>query len=213
MNGMIMKSLKKRRRKMNNTTTSNGNMTVGFYESKKLHRDKTCYNNVIRLTHSDGEYSEVSYHRNSDIYVVFERIFGLLVSSGFSQETVESAICEKAYMIQDMDEKQGNILKSFNEKQGQTLKNNIPLASEGIKHLSKKAKSHKSVISDFEKPTWAGYQLIRGSGLLEDICSHGVGHPNQMWLKEHIDEAHWGVHGCDGCCDDELYDTESIHNV
>ena len=37
---------------------------------------------------------------------------------------------------------------------------------------------------------------IHGTGFVEAVCSHGVGH-------------HKGVHGCDGCCEDcpdELWD-------
>ena len=56
----------------------------------------------------------------------------------------------------------------------------------------------------YPKPDWAISQLTRASGLVEDICEHGVGHPNQDWLVRrkfsHPTENHWGVHGCDGCC-------------
>ena len=75
-------------------------------------------NNTIRLTHSDGEHSEVSYHSDSDIHEVLERVLGLLISSGWCEETVESAICEKAYML-DMYENQGETLKELYEKQGE----------------------------------------------------------------------------------------------
>lgn len=47
-------------------------------------------------------------------------------------------------------------------------------------------------------PSWAIGQVIRGSGLVEDTCIHGVGHPNATYLKKHP-EAN-AVHGCDGCC-------------
>lgn len=56
------------------------------------------------------------------------------------------------------------------------------------------------VDTKYTKPKWAVQQITRASGLIEDICEHGVGHPNQVWLDEHPDEAHWGIHGCDGCC-------------
>jgi hypothetical protein len=53
----------------------------------------------------------------------------------------------------------------------------------------------------YKKPAWAHMQLRRASGLVEDICAHGVGHPNREWLAEHhSEEESWGVHGCDGCC-------------
>jgi hypothetical protein len=54
----------------------------------------------------------------------------------------------------------------------------------------------------YKKPDWAVDQTIRLSGLVEDICVHGVGHPNLEWLKEHDpdDKLCLSVHGCDGCC-------------
>jgi hypothetical protein len=54
------------------------------------------------------------------------------------------------------------------------------------------------------KPKWAVRQLRRWDryGLLEDICEHGIGHPNIYWLDEHDPQGlkMMGVHGCDGCC-------------
>lgn len=52
----------------------------------------------------------------------------------------------------------------------------------------------------YKKPKWAESQTVRLSGLVEDVCSHGVGHPNAQWLKEHPLLKHLAVHGCDGCC-------------
>ena len=44
-------------------------------------------------------------------------------------------------------------------------------------------------------------RVRRASGLLEDICEHGIGHPNSEWLKSHPELAEGlGIHGCDGCC-------------
>lgn len=54
--------------------------------------------------------------------------------------------------------------------------------------------------SVYEKPDWATGQIWRDSGLLEDVCEHGVGHPNQDFLKKEGWSDVWGVHGCDGCC-------------
>lgn len=55
-----------------------------------------------------------------------------------------------------------------------------------------------------DKPDWAVGQTVRETGLLEDLCEHGVGHPNKQWLAErkitHPWQAYWGTHGCDGCC-------------
>lgn len=46
-------------------------------------------------------------------------------------------------------------------------------------------------------------QVLRASTLIEDICSHGVGHPNPdsaAYLNWRDKSTSWGVHGCDGCC-------------
>jgi hypothetical protein len=54
----------------------------------------------------------------------------------------------------------------------------------------------------YKKPDWAVDQTTRETGLVEDVCVHGVGHPNLEWLKEHDPDGKWcfSVHGCDGCC-------------
>lgn len=56
--------------------------------------------------------------------------------------------------------------------------------------------------SDKFKPLWVVEQIVRQNGLVEDICEHGVGHPNPEWLKAHGREID-GIHGCDGCCSNE----------
>lgn len=58
------------------------------------------------------------------------------------------------------------------------------------------------MIDKYEKPEWAIKQIIRETGLVEDVCKHGVGHPNIEYLKEHDPDGSkaFGVHGCDGCC-------------
>lgn len=46
-------------------------------------------------------------------------------------------------------------------------------------------------------------QVLRASTLIEDICSHGVGHPNPdsaAYLNWRDKSTSWDVHGCDGCC-------------
>lgn len=53
--------------------------------------------------------------------------------------------------------------------------------------------------NEYESPDWAVGQVVRETGLVEDTCEHGVGHPNIEWLKRH-GSAGAGVHGCDGCC-------------
>lgn len=54
----------------------------------------------------------------------------------------------------------------------------------------------------YPKPSWAVSQLVREFGLIEDVCEHGVGHPNLDWLKEKDPnhETTWSIHGCEGCC-------------
>lgn len=44
----------------------------------------------------------------------------------------------------------------------------------------------------------------RASGLVENVCVHGVGHPaigSVMWMSRN-GHAGCGIHGCDGCCRD-----------
>lgn len=50
------------------------------------------------------------------------------------------------------------------------------------------------------QPKWATHQWNRRGGLVEDICEHGIGHPNQEYLDAHPHDYWLGVHGCDGCC-------------
>lgn len=57
----------------------------------------------------------------------------------------------------------------------------------------------------YPKPWWATHQVERESGVVEDVCKHGVGHPNKAWLKAHDGVA---VHGCCGCC--SLPDKEPV---
>jgi len=58
------------------------------------------------------------------------------------------------------------------------------------------------LLKKYPKPEWAAYQKIRETGLVEDVCEHGVGHPNRHWLKENDPDGKkmFGIHGCDGCC-------------
>lgn len=55
----------------------------------------------------------------------------------------------------------------------------------------------------YPKPDWASHQIVRASGLVEDVCKeHGVGHPNIAYLKLHDSDGELGlgIHGCCGCC-------------
>lgn len=58
------------------------------------------------------------------------------------------------------------------------------------------------MISRYEMPKWAVQQYGRVGGLVEDICRHGIGHPNPEWLAENdpTGKRHLDIHGCDGCC-------------
>jgi len=61
---------------------------------------------------------------------------------------------------------------------------------------------YKKEKSKYDKPDWAIKQIIRSSGLIEDVCKHGIGHPNKQWLAQHDSKGDKGLsrHGCDGCC-------------
>ena len=54
----------------------------------------------------------------------------------------------------------------------------------------------------YPPPKWAVSQNVRESGLVEDVCKHGVGHPNRKWLAKNdpTGRLKLGVHGCEGCC-------------
>lgn len=54
---------------------------------------------------------------------------------------------------------------------------------------------------------WAVNQIFRDNGVVEDLCEHGVGHPNRAWLEKYP-SPHNGIHGCDGCCQIEDEDDE-----
>ncbi|MFH0986881.1 MAG: hypothetical protein V1911_02405 [Candidatus Micrarchaeota archaeon] len=56
---------------------------------------------------------------------------------------------------------------------------------------------------DYKRPKWAVNGMWRTSGLLEDICKHGIGHPNKDFLEKNpqLKKYRFDVHGCDGCCE------------
>lgn len=68
---------------------------------------------------------------------------------------------------------------------------------------SKLEQSRGSKETTYKAPYWAEYQLTRSSGLVEDVCEHGVGHPNKEWLAKHPHRQAMDIHGCDGCCINE----------
>lgn len=57
----------------------------------------------------------------------------------------------------------------------------------------------------YPKPEWAVGQVVRASGLVENICCHGVGHPHPASVAEFekMGIMSMGYHGCDLCCCDE----------
>jgi hypothetical protein len=62
-------------------------------------------------------------------------------------------------------------------------------------------------------------QTRRASGLIEDMCEHGCGHPSPGWLDYYLqltgDKEMCGaldVHGCDGCCRSEEWQIASYRN-
>jgi hypothetical protein len=56
----------------------------------------------------------------------------------------------------------------------------------------------------YPKPKWAQKQIVRtdvfAKGLVEDICSHGIGHPNKDWLEKNDVSGAFAIHNCDLCC-------------
>ena len=65
--------------------------------------------------------------------------------------------------------------------------------------------SHKKKVGEpqiFKRPDWAIDQDIGDDYALEDVCKHGVGHPNREYLDSlPEDEARlMGIHTCCGCC-------------
>ena len=56
----------------------------------------------------------------------------------------------------------------------------------------------------YKMEKWSVQQIVRADGRVEDICKHGVGHPNIHYLGDLEDQGkltHQGIHGCDGCCE------------
>ena len=55
-----------------------------------------------------------------------------------------------------------------------------------------------AVTQSCDDPPGPWTRTIRGSGLLEHVCQHGVGHPDPASARK-LGEG-FGIHGCDGCC-------------
>ncbi len=54
----------------------------------------------------------------------------------------------------------------------------------------------------YPRPDWVIDQIVRSSGLVENICRHGIGHTHPASVAELEKSAimSMGIHGCDGCC-------------
>ena len=63
---------------------------------------------------------------------------------------------------------------------------------------------------EYPKPDWVEGQVVRTSGLVEDTCNHGVGHPNKDWMEWHPDKTELAIHGCDGCCSEKSVTNKSM---
>jgi len=65
--------------------------------------------------------------------------------------------------------------------------------------------SEEKYLKHFPTPKWAVKQIVRydRDALVEDICKHGVGHPNRKWLKKFGEDGD-GIHGCCGCCSKKM---------
>ena len=58
----------------------------------------------------------------------------------------------------------------------------------------------------YPKPDWATHQIVRASGLVEDVCIHEIGHPSATWMAIHDPDGSrgYGIHSCDGCCSKDM---------
>lgn len=77
------------------------------------------------------------------------------------------------------------------------------MMAKNFKDIPRKGRLFEAIqLAKDNKPDWAVDQVTRASGLIEDICEHGVGHPNGAWMEKFDPGGHrgWGIHGCDGCC-------------
>lgn len=78
----------------------------------------------------------------------------------------------------------------------------MPVLGVSIVGIGNIRKGNMRKQNKYKQPSWSKQLLYRENGVIEDICEHGVGHPNREWLDKvgfkHIN----GIHGCDGCCDE-----------
>ncbi len=83
----------------------------------------------------------------------------------------------------------------------------MPVLGVSIVGIGNIRKGNMRKQNKYKQPLWAVGLIYRENGVIEDVCKHGVGHPNQEWLDkvgfEHIN----GIHGCDGCCSKEEHES------
>lgn len=63
-------------------------------------------------------------------------------------------------------------------------------------------RKEKIWLREWPQPEWAVGQVIRQSGIVENICEHGVGHPHRDWLRQ-VGNSGDERHLCDSCCREE----------
>jgi hypothetical protein len=51
--------------------------------------------------------------------------------------------------------------------------------------------------------------------IFERICPHGIGHPDpdDMAYKKSIGHPDEGIHGCDGCCNEQIYINKQVNEL
>jgi hypothetical protein len=79
-------------------------------------------------------------------------------------------------------------------------------------HSKKNCKGENCVIHNPSDHVMKGFKTHWRSdrGLMERICSHGIGHPDPDALAIYPPEKRkWeGIHGCDGCCSSRYFTAE-----
>lgn len=73
------------------------------------------------------------------------------------------------------------------------------------KLIGKPMKKIQNPVNPKLGPSRKWSRIMRASGLIEWVCEHGCGHPDeysaeQLDIKNGHKSGTWSVHGCDGCC-------------
>lgn len=135
----------------------------------------------------------LSYHKIAKIYNVHEATIWCIFNRNSHR-----AMDKNLKTIQTKRKKKIKMSKPKKKTTNEGLANFEFLLEMLNKYAKKDNKCHKNH-KKYKMPKWAVGQTVRFSGLVEDTCEHGVGHPNSEWLKEH-GKKYDGIHGCDGCC-------------